>query len=389
MHRVKLKKPDSITLSRSNYYDKERILNPASTTPSSDIYGLGCIMLFTMTGKEPFFKLTNPARVIVSIYQGRTPEPEDYPQLPKEDQLWNLMHKCWSAEPSARPSSSQVIYKINLIMDIGSGLTGPIVLPHVDATAETPILSPSDESIIQPGVSVPALPPPLSGDLIKIEYIGGGGYGDVHRGHWTIPGKAPVPVAIKSIRSSRANDLTIEQNQAFLLRRIRRETVIWKAAEHPNVLPFHGYQIADDIPMLVSPWFKNGNLWSYLGLHAELNDFQRLKLLRGAARGLAHLHALEPPICHGDIKPQNVIINDDLEAILCDFGISRVMTSLVGTGMTTFGTATGTHGYQAKELFEPESRTTDKSDVYAFGGLVLATMSRQRPSNTIRNSLKV
>ncbi|KIO15690.1 hypothetical protein M407DRAFT_86686, partial [Tulasnella calospora MUT 4182] len=161
--------------------------------------------------------------------------------------------------------------------------------------------------------------------------------------------------------------------------RIKRETVIWKAAEHPNVLALYGYKIIDEQPSLISPWCENGNLWSYLRKHPELTDIQKLEILIGVARGLGHLHSLKPPICHGDIKPQNVVVGDKKEALLCDFGISRVMTHLVGTGMTTTGGVTGTHGYLAKELSEEDSKPTDKSDVYAFGGLILATMTGKPP----------
>ncbi|KIO31597.1 hypothetical protein M407DRAFT_67786 [Tulasnella calospora MUT 4182] len=163
------------------------------------------------------------------------------------------------------------------------------------------------------------------------------------------------------------------------MQRIQREIVIWKAAEHPNILQFYGYCIMDEKPLLISPWCEKGNLSSYLGEHPGLTEVQKLNVLRGAARGLAHLHCLEPPICHGDIKPQNIIINDELEAVLCDFGISRVMNCEAGTGMTTLNTATGTQGYQAKELFQPKPRPTDMSDIYAFGGLILATMTGNPP----------
>lgn len=66
------------------------------------------------------------------------------------------------------------------------------------------------------------------------------------------------------------------------------------------------------------------------------------------------------------------MIGDKMEALLCDFGISRVMTDLLRTGMTTAGGVTGTPGFLAKELSEEGSKPTDKSDVYAFGGLILA-----------------
>ncbi|KIO19568.1 hypothetical protein M407DRAFT_82664, partial [Tulasnella calospora MUT 4182] len=163
---------------------------------------------------------------------------------------------------------------------------------------------------------------------------------------------------------------------------LKREETIWEAVTHDNIVPLLGYLKAVDKspPQFVYPLFKNGTLRSYISNRPwPLTYIERLQLLIGVARGLGHLHSLKPPICHGDIKPQNVMIGDKKEALLCDFGISRVMTHLVGTGMTTTGGVTGTHGYLAKELFEEGSRPTDKSDVYAFGGLILATMTGKPP----------
>ncbi|KAG8923337.1 hypothetical protein FRC01_012881 [Tulasnella sp. 417] len=104
-------------------------------------------------------------------------------------------------------------------------------------------------------------------------------------------------------------------------------------------------------------------------------------LIRQTASGLVHLHTQTPPICHGDIKPENVLINDRLEAVLSDFGLGRVLMGLgVPTGFTTSDTAPGTLRYMAGELFsEGGPRSSLKTDVYAFGGLTLAVMSEKTP----------
>lgn len=82
-----------------------------------------------------------------------------------------------------------------------------------------------------------------------------------------------------------------------------------------------------------------------------------------------HLHSLKPPIVHGNIKPENVIIQDNLQSALSDFGLSRIMLEFrdPAGGIRVRGTA----GYQAKELLE-RNTPTPAVDVYAFGGLILA-----------------
>ncbi|KAG8913436.1 hypothetical protein FRC01_004548 [Tulasnella sp. 417] len=363
------------------YMSKELIMDNVNVTPMCDIYGLGGTILMAMTGKWPFYQMATAARAIVAIAMDITPSPSDHPELPESDPLWSLMNQCWDAEPSERPSASQVVYKMNLILDCGSGFTAPL-MPTAILTPETAPPD-SEESLVQPGVSLPSLPEPLLGTLRTIECVGRGGYGEVHRGFWTAPGKDCITVAIKCLKMSEIG-LRQAQNSAILLRRIRRETVIWKAAEHPNVLKLYGHQIVDGNPMLVSPWCKNGDLWSFVGNHPQLTRKERLKLLLGAGKALAHLHSLRPPICHGDVKPQNVIIGDNMEALLCDFGISRIITGPGITGMTTGGGTTGTAGFGAKEILQGQ-RPTEWSDVYAFGGLILATMTGKRPFYTEPN----
>ncbi|KIO18809.1 hypothetical protein M407DRAFT_83536, partial [Tulasnella calospora MUT 4182] len=153
--------------------------------------------------------------------------------------------------------------------------------------------------------------------------------------------------------------------------RIKRETAIWKAAEHPNILHFIGYQTVDGAPLLVSQWCRNGNLSAYLSRQPNIT------LLCHAARGLLHLHTLTPPIVHGNVKPENVIVLDDLQVALSDFGASKLNIEQ-HTGLTTSGLAGGSSGYQAKELLNEDS-ATPATDVYAFGGLILAAMSGKQP----------
>ncbi|KIO31602.1 hypothetical protein M407DRAFT_19350 [Tulasnella calospora MUT 4182] len=359
---------------RVRFSSPELIKGSTFPTPMSDVYGLGGTILWVMTGKDPFHQKRTLAQVVLAIANGIVPDPSDHCELPEP--LWKLMGSCWKADPSQRSTAARIVYKINLILEFGHGLTAPFRRPVVASSAPPG----PDEPDVKPEDSMPSLPAALPGTLAMGERIGGGGYGEVHRGSWTPPGKDPIPVAIKCLKIGRTVNL-----QALDIKRIRRETVIWKVAEHPNILRFYGHQIVNESPMLISSWCKNGDLSSFLAENAELTRRERLKLLCGAGRGLAHLHSLQPPICHGDIKPQNVIISDNMEALLCDFGISRILADPGITGMTTQGLATCTYGFGSKEILAGESGPSEKGDVYAFGGLILATMTGKRPFYTQRN----
>ncbi|KAG8914083.1 hypothetical protein FRC00_000866 [Tulasnella sp. 408] len=157
-----------------------------------------------------------------------------------------------------------------------------------------------------------------------------------------------------------------------LLKRIIGETALWKQMDHANILPFYGYQTRGEELILVSMWSEKRSLDMFLTFYPELTKLDKLELLHEAARGLEYLHSSHPSIVHGGIKPENVIVTDDLRAVLSDVGLSRVITNMgVRSGLTTGGQGVEFVAYQAKELYEDNSKPTTMSDVYAFGGVIL------------------
>ncbi|KAG8894907.1 hypothetical protein FRC01_012678, partial [Tulasnella sp. 417] len=118
------------------------------------------------------------------------------------------------------------------------------------------------------------------------------------------------------------------------------------------------------------------------------SDSYEVHRLCDAARGLTFLHSLDPPIVHGDIKPDNVLVRDNLEAAICDlvssiifFGVSKGWTLVCGEPPLYIDDA----GYLAPETLREPPSPPVSSDVYAFGGLILAVMSGQGPLWKKRN----
>ncbi|KIO27715.1 hypothetical protein M407DRAFT_72743, partial [Tulasnella calospora MUT 4182] len=160
--------------------------------------------------------------------------------------------------------------------------------------------------------------------------------------------------------------------------RIAREAFVWSRIQHRNLHPLLDYH-SQPRPRFISPWCRHGNLMDYIRANPSLSRLDKLQLIYQAAYGLEHLHSRTPPICHADIKPENVLVNDWREAALSDFGLSRVLHGLeIPSGFTTSGVAKGTLNYIASELWAEETPTCN-SDVYAFGGLILTVMSGKAP----------
>jgi len=94
--------------------------------------------------------------------------------------------------------------------------------------------------------------------------------------------------------------------------------------------------------------------------------------VRDVASGLGYLHhTLKPPIVHGDLKGNNVLVTEDFHAVLSDFGLSRVIGDLVGPSANTTGAIGGSVRWQAPELVledenVPNIRPNFSSDIWAF-----------------------
>ncbi|KAK9939369.1 hypothetical protein M0R45_016066 [Rubus argutus] len=119
---------------------------------------------------------------------------------------------------------------------------------------------------------------------------------------------------------------------------------------------------------------------TFLGVELEnlLTWKERLQIAVDAAQGLDYLHnGCKPPIVHRDMKTSNILLNEKMQAKICDFGISKVLSTESATHTQT-DHIRGTRGY-----FDPEYYTTGnlnkKSDLYSFG-IVLLELITGRPA---------
>ncbi|XP_062157269.1 receptor protein kinase-like protein ZAR1 [Alnus glutinosa] len=179
--------------------------------------------------------------------------------------------------------------------------------------------------------------------------------------------------------------------------------------KHPNVVRLRAYYWAPDEKLLISDFISNGNLTSALRgrsgqASTSLSWSTRLKIGKGAARGLAYLHECSPrKFVHGDIKPSNILIDNEFQSHISDFGLNRLI-SIAGDNPSTSGGFMGgalpylkavqterVNNYKAPEARVPGSRPTQKWDVYSFGVVLLELLTGKSPelSPTTSTSLEV
>lgn len=203
--------------------------------------------------------------------------------------------------------------------------------------------------------------------------LGSGGFGTVYRGKWKC-----TSVAIKRISCHGSDKDETSRKQ---LRQIMIEMRFLNAHRHDNILPLYGYSYDGSSTCLVYQMMSNGSLDRRLQSPQRLTYKQRLNIAIGAARGIAFLHTFHKrPTIHGDIKSANILLDENLQPKLGDFGLARQTN-----GSTKAKYVYGTHAYIAPD-FRDNYVICTKNDVYSFGVVLFELATGKRSWEQSRGS---
>lgn len=200
--------------------------------------------------------------------------------------------------------------------------------------------------------------------------VGSGGFGDVYKAQL----KDGNVVAIKKlIHVSGQGD-----------REFTAEMETIGKIKHRNLVPLLGYCKVGEERLLVYEYMKYGSLEDVLHdrkkIGIKLNWPARRKIAIGAARGLAFLHHnCIPHIIHRDMKSSNVLLDENLEARVSDFGMARLMSAM-DTHLSV-STLAGTPGYVPPEYYQ-SFRCSTKGDVYSYGVVLLELLTGKQPTDS-------
>ncbi|KAB2022923.1 hypothetical protein ES319_D07G246700v1 [Gossypium barbadense] len=149
---------------------------------------------------------------------------------------------------------------------------------------------------------------------------------------------------------------------------------------HPNLTPLLGFCVVEDEKLLVYKHMSNGTLYSLLhGRGGDMDWPTRFKIGLGAARGLAWLHhGCHPPFLQQNICSNVILVDEDLDARLMDFGLAGLMTSSDVNETSFMKSDLGEFGYIAPE-YSSTMVASLKGDVYGFGVVLLELVTRQKP----------
>lgn len=204
--------------------------------------------------------------------------------------------------------------------------------------------------------------------------LGEGGYGSVYKGKLRSGGM----VAIKMLGKSNSN------GQDFI-----NEVATIGRIHHVNVVKLIGFCVERSKHALVYDFMSNGSLDKYI-FTQEVKDLLGCKMMfeiaLGVARGIDYLHqGCEIQILHFDIKPHNILLDENFVPKISDFGLARLCP--LDKSIVSLTAARGTIGYIAPELFYKNiGGVSYKADVYSFGMLLMEMASRRKNFSTVVES---
>ncbi|KAG2253947.1 hypothetical protein Bca4012_101668 [Brassica carinata] len=202
--------------------------------------------------------------------------------------------------------------------------------------------------------------------------LGRGGFGKVYKGRLA----DGTLVAVKRLKEERTPGGELQ---------FQTEVEMISMAVHRNLLRLRGFCMTPTERLLVYPYMANGSVASCLRerppSQAPLDWPTRKRIALGSARGLCYLHDhCDPKIIHRDVKAANILLDEDFEAVVGDFGLAKLM-DYKDTHVTT--AVRGTIGHIAPEYLST-GKSSEKTDVFGYGIMLLELITGQRAFDLAR-----
>ncbi|XP_016194745.1 receptor-like kinase TMK4 [Arachis ipaensis] len=208
------------------------------------------------------------------------------------------------------------------------------------------------------------------------EELGKGAFGVVYKGSLS-DGRQ---VAVKILKECKTN------GEEFI-----NEVASINRTSHVNIVPFLGFCYEPNKRALIYEFMPNGSLDKFIDERASFNAVCKLdwnilyQVIIGIARGIEYLHwGCSTKILHLDIKPQNILLDEEFVPKIADFGLAKICTKK--ESIVSLQCARGTPGYIAPEVYNQMyggvSRISHKSDVYSYGKLILVVVGGKKNYNS-------
>ncbi len=206
------------------------------------------------------------------------------------------------------------------------------------------------------------------GDYLLLDIIGEGGMAIV----WKATQRTTQrEVAFKMLKLG----MLPPKDMEIIRRRFLREVKTLSFLQHPAIVPILDYGEEEGIPYLVMPLLPGGTLQD-IAAEGPRPWCEAVRLILPIAEALAYAH--EQGIIHRDVKPSNILLDDQGQPLLSDFGVARLLDREATTKLTTTGVSLGTPAYMAPE--QAMGKEVDgRADVYSLACVLYELLTGEPP----------
>ncbi|KAI3796910.1 hypothetical protein L1987_39597 [Smallanthus sonchifolius] len=346
----------------ASYFDTNNV------TPTYDVYCFGVLLFEVLCGRKPLITNEGVEEELDKIIDPKLRKQIDTESLAL---FTNIAHNCLKQQLVHRPTMDHIVKQLEEVLELQCKHAN--LEPSIAAEEGT---SSNSLKILKIPLSEIKL---ATNDFDDSYYVGCGGYGIVYKAKLDVldiqnlswmDGKCEgeLPKITKTVAIKRIYSRTDEQGkQGFLT-----ELELLTTCKHPNIVSLLGFSREAREMILVYEYAFKGSLSDYLasgGKTVNLTWTQRLQICLDIAHGINYLHTDmegKPRIIHRDIKSENILLDENLNAKVADFGLSKFHPMKQQASTIHTKNIAGTQVY-----LDPEYLTTFKykraSDIYSFG----------------------
>ena len=147
---------------------------------------------------------------------------------------------------------------------------------------------------------------------------------------------------------------------------------------HTNLLRPTHFDCWERQPYLILPYCSQGSTFKYIKNHESMPEKECWQMIHDVASGLAYMHEKTPPLVHQDIKPDNILINDEGRYMITDFGISTRVRSTIRNGQSQEQSG-GTMAYMGPECFSAKPKPIMAGDIWSMGAMMYELITGTPP----------
>ncbi|RME51721.1 MAG: serine/threonine protein kinase, partial [Caldilineae bacterium] len=329
-----------------HYIAPEQARSSADAVPQSDLYSLGVILYHLLTGAVPFDDPSPTAVALQHITQPPPPPREINPDLPPA--VETVLLKALSKAPADRYQTGAALMEA-LEAALQSG-----------APPQTTTLTAADIAARRDDLSGIQLE-----EYLLEELLGKGGMAAVYRG---VDTRLNRRVAIKVIDAPYRADTEH-------IRRFRQEAQAIAQLEHPHIVRLYRYGEVHSILYMAMQYIDGENLLQRLERHEARRESlpfdDILRFTRHICQALDYAH--RRGVIHRDVKPSNIMLGQNGEAYLTDFGLALL------TNLGTRGEILGSPHYLSPEQAISSAGVTPQSDLYSLGVILYRAFTGRLP----------